>query len=352
MRRRPTTFLLNRARSELDEPANGSPDAIPVAQGIGIIANQRYIHSMLNVTFRRFHVFLSVVETGTFAAAANKLEIAQPSVSAHIAALERQVGGRIFERRRGRRPVLTELGESVLVHARELMAEATEMNANVISIRSREGHRVVFACQRTLANFVLKTHITRFTLDHPEFHLVLRIGTQEEVLNDLRNGIADIGCFLSNDAPRGLGSEAVGKERLLLVASPDHPLTKRRNVKAADIEKYGFVGAASASLFGRSVAKLMASAGIRKVTFVAQVTEHQFLRELVVAGVGISCSTENSVLKDIQDGTLKQIQFDGPELALDIRQASPIHSRENPAISALLEFLRRDRTEVVPASSK
>lgn len=305
---------------------------------------------MLNVTFRRFQVFLSIVETGTFAAAANKLEIAQPSVSAHILALEQKVGGKIFERRRGRRPVLTELGESVLVHARELMAEASEMNANIIGIRSREGQRVVFTCQRTLANFVLKRHITRFTLDHPEFHLVLRIGTQEEVLNDLRNGIADVGCFLSNEAPRGLSSEAVGKERLLLVAGPDHPLARRRKVSATEIEKHGFVGAASASLFGRSVSRLLASVGIHNITYVAQVTEYQFLRELVAAGVGIACSPETSILRDLQDGSLKRIQFDGPDLFLDIRQASSFHRKQNGATTALLALLRRGISEIAPTA--
>lgn len=308
---------------------------------IGKIANTRYLSTMLNVTLRRFQVFIAIVEKGTFAAAANHLDIAQPSISAHIAALEKQVGGIVFARKRGRKPVLTELGEGVLLHARELLAEADELSANVMSLRTREGQKVVFSCQRSLANYVLKNHITKFALLHPEVHLVLRIGTQEEVVGEIRGGTADVGCFMSGENPRGLSSEVIGRERLLLVAAPNHPLISKSKVTAAQIEKHGFVGAATASLFGRAVSKLMAGVGIRNVTFVAQVTEYQFLRELVAAGVGIACSPESSVRNDIERGILAQIWFDGPELQLDIRQAASIQRGYNEGAAALLAFLRK-----------
>lgn len=297
---------------------------------------------MLNVTLRRFQVFLTIVEKGTFAAAAAHLDIAQPSVSAHIAALEKQVGGTIFDRKRGRKPILTELGESILLHARELLAEADELSANVMSLRGREGQKVVFSCQRTLANYALKSHITKFALQHPEVHLVLRIGNQEDVINEVRNGTADVACFMSGENPRGLFSEVIGSERLLLVASPRHPLINQKKVKASEIEKYPFVGPASASLFGRAVSKLLAGVDIRNITFVAQVTEYQFLRELVAAGVGIACSPETSVRSDIENGVLGQIQFDGPDLLLDIRQTASIQRNHNEGTAALLSFLRKN----------
>ena len=47
---------------------------------------------MIATSMRRLEVFLAVVETGRFSQAADRLGIAQPSVSAHIAGLERQIG--------------------------------------------------------------------------------------------------------------------------------------------------------------------------------------------------------------------------------------------------------------------
>src|SRR5690606_14094385 len=124
----------------------------PLATGwrtILLIDGRLYVTPMLNVTLRRMEVFVAIVDEGSFAAAANRFGIAQPSVSAHIRALERDVGGEVFARRRGRRPVLTELGRSILSHARELLAEAADMRADVVKLRNATGQRVVLACQRS-----------------------------------------------------------------------------------------------------------------------------------------------------------------------------------------------------------
>src|SRR5262245_5894417 len=127
---------------------------------------------MFNVTLRRMEVLVAVVEEGSFAAAADRFGIAQPSVSAHILAIEREIGGQIFERRKGRKPLLTELGRSVLQHARELLAEADDLRADVVKIRGSAGQQVVLSCQRSLANFVLKKEITNFALSQPAIQLV------------------------------------------------------------------------------------------------------------------------------------------------------------------------------------
>src|SRR5690606_1860791 len=115
-------FKLRREAASRCRPAfrgKESDKPPPLATGwptILLIDGRLYVTPMLNVTLRRMEVFVAIVDEGSFAAAADRFGIAQPSVSAHIRALERDVGGEVFARRRGRRPVLTELGRSVLSH--------------------------------------------------------------------------------------------------------------------------------------------------------------------------------------------------------------------------------------------
>lgn len=297
---------------------------------------------MLNVTLRRMEVFVAIVDEGSFAAAADRFGIAQPSISAHIRALERMVGGDVFERRRGRKPVLTDLGRSILLHARELLAEADDMRADVVKLRNATGHRVVLSCQRSLANYALKQQITGFALSHPEVQLVVRIGKQEDVIDEVRDGIADVGCFLSNEETRGLRSDVIGLEKLVLVASPTHPLAGRKRIKPREIERYDFVGPPPSSRFGRAVSKLLASAGIGEVKVAAQATEYHFLREFVAAGVGISCSLARSVEADVARGLLTILDFDGPELTFQIRQIASLRRQLSSGADQLMEFLRSD----------
>jgi DNA-binding transcriptional LysR family regulator len=295
---------------------------------------------MFNVTLRRMEVLVAVVEEGSFAAAADRFGIAQPSVSAHIMAIEKEIGGQIFVRRRGRKPLLTEIGRSVLQHARELLEEANDMRAEVVKIRGETGQQVVLSCQRSLANFVLRKEITDFALARPDIQLVLRIGKQEDVFSEVRDGVADVGCFLGNEDLRGVRAEIIGREKLVLIASPNHALARRKRIRPQDVARCDFVGPPPSSLFGRGVSKLLANAGISHVKVAAQATEYQFLREFVVAGVGIACSLERSVAADIERGMLTKLDFAGDDLTFDVRQIASIRRPLSKPAADLMDYLR------------
>lgn len=292
------------------------------------------------MTLRRLEVFMAVADTGSFSGAASKLEIAQPSVSAHIRGLEREAGGPVFERQRGRRPVLTDLGRSVREHARQLLAEADDLRTDILNIREAAGQRLVLSCQRSLANFTLKDHLTRFALTQPAIQLTVRIGKQEDVIAEVREGVADVGCFLSNEEIRGLNSQVIGQQRLRIIASPDHPLARRRRIKPAEIAKYGFVAPPPGTLFGRAVKRLLSDIGIRDVRVVAQATEYPFLRELVAAGVGVACSPEKNVEADVRAGVLRLLDVDASDLIMAIRLISSSSRPLSGSMSDLTDYLR------------
>jgi DNA-binding transcriptional LysR family regulator len=294
----------------------------------------------MQVTLRSLEVFVAAVESGSFSRAANRLGIAQPSVSAHIRSLEREVGGPVFERERGRKPVLTDLGRSVREHANELLAEAEDLRADVVSIRGVEGRRLVLSCQRSLANFTLKDQLTRFALKQSDIQLTVRIGRQEDVVSDVRESVADVGCFLSNEEIRGIGSQVIGAQRLCIVGARNHPLARKRRVKPAEVAKYGFVAPPPGSPFGRTVKRLLSDVGIRDVKVVAQVTEYQFLRELVAAGVGLSCSPEQNVEADVREGALSLIDLDAPPLMMAIRLISSPSRPLSPQMTAFIDYLK------------
>ena len=300
----------------------------------------------MHVTLRRLEVFVAVADSGSFSRAADQLDIAQPSVSGHIRGLEREVGGAVFERQRGRKPVLTDLGRSVREHARELLAEADDLRADVVSIRGVEGKRLVFSCQRSLANFALKSQITRFALTRSDIQLTMRIGRQEDVVGDVREGVADIGCFLSNEEIRGLSSQLIGGQRLRIVGAPDHPLARKRKVKPADIAKYAFVASPPGTPYGRTVTRLLSGIGIRDIRVVAQVTEYQFMRELVAAGVGLSCALEKNIETDVAEGLLKVIDIDAADLVIGIRLICSPSRALSPQMTTLIEHLRASAPKI------
>jgi DNA-binding transcriptional LysR family regulator len=294
---------------------------------------------MLNLTMRRFQAVLAIADNGTFAAAADVLGISQPSVSGHIQALERQLGGAIFQRGKGRRPVLTELGRTVVGHARELLASVDHMQADLAIVRSTSSQRVTFSCQRSLANFVLRKRITDYAVSRPDTHLMVSIGKQEDVIREVRDGSSDVGCFLSNEDIRGLRSTVIGYQRLVLVVAADNPLAGRRKIKPEEVRKHDFVAPPLSSLFGRTITKLLTEVGIAPINVAAQATEYHFLRELVAAGLGISCSPATSVASDVAAGTLAILDLDAPSLQIGIRIVTSPTRHLSPAAQSFADYL-------------
>tara|TARA_B110000503_G_scaffold51703_1_gene83380 strand:+ start:3362 stop:4273 length:912 start_codon:yes stop_codon:yes gene_type:complete len=297
---------------------------------------------MFRASLRCFEVFIAVHEAGSFSAASEILNIAQPSVSSHIGALERSVGGQVFERRRGSRPKLTQLGVSVLHHARQMMTQADDLKLDILNLQASADQRVTLSCQRSLANFTLNRALTSFVLAHPKIQLAVRIGTQEDVLNDVRHRRADIGCFLSNENQRGLNSHPIGHQSLHLIASKNHRLANTKLIKPERIASESFVGPPVESHFGRSINKLLFKIGIKDFKIVAQATEYQFIRELVVAGVGIACSPSSSVQLDVSSGRLVVLDLDADPLRIEIRLLTSPHVPETRAMKQLRDYLIKE----------
>ena len=82
-----------------------------------------------DVELRYLRAMAVIAEEGTFGQAAARLGYTQSSVSQQIAALEKAVGGPVFDRPGGPKPVrITPLGEVVLAHGRDLLRRAEALN--------------------------------------------------------------------------------------------------------------------------------------------------------------------------------------------------------------------------------
>ncbi|MDX3907411.1 MAG: LysR family transcriptional regulator [Pigmentiphaga sp.] len=288
---------------------------------------------MIKLSPRGLEVLVAVAETGSFAGAAQRLDIAQPSVSQHIQALERRAGTALFQRRRGRPAMLTDAGARVLAHARAVLGDTARLSAELDGERRAGDRRIVFACQRPVANAVLPPALAGFAREHPEYELALLAGTLDEVVAHLRDGTADLGCFLSRGPVDGLASRTIGVERFALVAAPSHPLAGRGAVSPEVLASQKFVRAAHRSGFSAQMADMLRAAGIERTPVASRATESAMVRELTAAGVGIWCTLAKTVRRDVEAGLLVELPVGGTPMTMDLRLA---YGRRPPSPGARL----------------
>ncbi|EOD69840.1 LysR family transcriptional regulator [Amycolatopsis vancoresmycina] len=157
---------------------------------------------MADFELRHLRTMAAVAEEGTFGQAAVRLGYTQSSVSQQIAALEKAVGGPLFDRPGGPKPVrITPLGEVVLAHGRELLAKAAALTDAVGRFRAGHG-RIDIGTFQSVSNLILPAVIRRLLDEHPGCDIRLSDVPPE----DARIGELDL---LFHDGPVGGDVERV-----------------------------------------------------------------------------------------------------------------------------------------------
>ena len=122
--------------------------------------------------FRNFRYVYALYEEGSFTRAAAKLFISQPSLSAAIQKIEKEIGADLFERR-GSGIHLTEVGQAYIAAAEKIICAENQFRREACDIRGLELGQVVLGGSNYLSSYVLPRVINRFASLHPKITISL-----------------------------------------------------------------------------------------------------------------------------------------------------------------------------------
>ena len=182
------------------------------------------------MNLRQLRYFLVLAEELHFRRAAERLNITQSPLTVAIQELERELGGKLFQRTQ-RRVELTEAGAAFRIGAREVldrMQASLRMTRDILSGRPQR-LRLGLTTATGLLPF-LGTTIQRFHIAHPEVRVTLHELPFEEDSRALQSQELDA-CVVRMPltcAPKPGGSIKLLQERLIVVMHRDHPLRSRR----------------------------------------------------------------------------------------------------------------------------
>ncbi|HMQ34963.1 MAG TPA: LysR family transcriptional regulator [Chloroflexaceae bacterium] len=178
--------------------------------------------------------FERIVREGSFSRAAWALGVAQPTVSARVQALERAVGGPLF-RRGGRGVALTDLGLSFLPYARRALEVLEAGVAAARQAQAGQRGQVTIGVLESLSGSFLGPALAGFHAAHPQVDVLVRAGRHEQLVELLRDGVVAM-ALLAWPCPESLALPLevllALRERVLLVAAPQHPLARAPRLPA------------------------------------------------------------------------------------------------------------------------
>lgn len=186
------------------------------------------------VTVTQLTAFLAVVRHGSVTAAAGELVVTQPSVSAAVAALERELGVDLTERV-GRNVRPTEAGEAYARYAADIIGLLEEGSEVAGGVARGAPRHLRIAAVTTVGEHLLPPLIRGFGEDHPELEVSLHVGNREAVFSRLAAHRADVA--VSGRPPDGPGFEGhpFAANEFVIITAPDDPLAKRPWVSVEDL---------------------------------------------------------------------------------------------------------------------
>ncbi len=184
---------------------------------------------------RHLRYFEAVARHSHVTRAAAELHIAQPALSKQISQLEHELGVALFDRV-GRNVRLTEAGESLLPHARAVMAQVEAARAEMAErIGLRKGRATVGA-PPTVGTQLLPTVLATFNKRYPGIELRLHEAGVQTLLDLLETGLTDVAVVTLPVDDENLTVVPIFTEEMVIAVWLGHPMAGRSEVTISELQ--------------------------------------------------------------------------------------------------------------------
>ena len=287
------------------------------------------------VTLNQLSSFLAVAREGSVSAAAEKLYVTQPSISAAVSSLSRELGVDLTERV-GRGIGLTAAGASFRPYAADVLGlidqgRKAAREAADVSMRSL---RIVAVA--TAAEFVVPSLLRTFTALHPEINLTLEVANRAELFDRVLEHEVDVAIGGRPPEDDRIAGHSFLDNAIALIAAPGDALAGIRPVRPEELARRVWLMRETGSGTRQLVAEFLSDHDLRPQTLT--LGSNGAIKEAVRLGLGLSLQSRVAVEHELSDGTQAEIRVRG---GLPRREWFALHSatvQPRPAVEQFLAF--------------
>ena len=259
-------------------------------------------------TLKQIQTFMEVARQRSVSKAAERLFVTQPAVSMQIRQLEDAFGLALVEPM-GRNIKLTDAGEVFLTHATSAMGQFRDLEALMAEHIGLKHGRIDLAVVTT-SKYFIPMLLVRFNRLHPGIDVRLNIDNRENVLGLLSRFEVDL--VVMGRAPSHLDCEATAfaTNPLAMVAPPDHPLARRRQLPFSALGEHGFLVREEGSGTRAAMQRLFEE-NHTPLKVVMELPSNETIKQAVMAGMGLSFLSMRTVRHELASGHLALLEVQG-----------------------------------------
>lgn len=293
----------------------------------------------LGVDIRLLRTFVTAARAGNLTLAAERLFLAQPTVTVHISRLEELLGYPLF-RRSHSGVTLTPAGRRFLPHAQRILEAFESGLGDLASWSQGYSRRLTVMTSPLIAATALPPLLRQFTGEHRDIELAIDVRQSVEIGPALAAGQGDIGLSLMVPVERSLVAEVLYDDPVILVAPHDGGDWDREPADYREVLERYLLFTHSHPVYWDDLLLSLRQAGLALRT--VRVSEMHVTKRLIEEGLGASFLPESVVWRELTEGRVMEVPV--PGLALPRSNTYLVRSRDEelpPAAAAFTALLRR-----------
>lgn len=288
---------------------------------------------------RQLRAFVTIAETGTFTAGAQRVHVTQAAVSMQIRQLEEELGVQLFVRA-PRRVLLTEAGEKLLDRARLILREHDTALMEMSELAGAKHGRLRIGTSSAMVSAdSLPKLLRRLKEIYPQADVTVASNTSEKLAQQLLAGEIDVAFVSLPVEANGIQTELLDEDELVAIASPDHPLSKRRVVSAAMLAGERLILGLSGGNTRRLIQEFFSQAGV-KPNVIMELSRQFAINKMVEQGLGVGIAPIKSVKDDVAAGKLVSWWIEGALINWELGLARLRGGYESPIMKAFIKLCR------------
>jgi DNA-binding transcriptional LysR family regulator len=271
----------------------------------------------MKTTTEELLAFVTVVDSGSITAAAEALQQTVSGVSRALSRLEKKLDAALV-RRTTRRLQLTDEGEMFLVRARAILAAMEDAEESIARQRERPAGRLRVDAASPFVLHCIVPHVNEFAATYPE--IALELSSNERIV-DLMEQRVDIAIRIGALQDSTLHARSLGSSRLRVLASPSYLAEHGEPRSIDELRRHRLIGfTAPDSLNDWPLAdtdRTTSGSALLRITPAIAASSGETIRQLALAGGGITCLSAFMTDADVRAGRLNTIM---DASLLDVRQ--------------------------------
>ncbi len=301
------------------------------------------------VTLRQLRALAAVAETGSLAAAGERLGLTPPAVHAQIRNLETALSVPMLQRApTGAGSVPTPEAELALEAGRRIEVALGRCVEQIAAVKAGHSGRVTLGVVSTAKYFAPRL-VATLKRQSPGVEVVLREANRGGVVADLERQAVDLAIMGRPPRQPAVAASPIGPHPHGLIAPPDHPLAGLDRVEIEQVLREPMIAREVGSGTRILMTRYLDAQAPGQAYDLVEMGSNETIKQAVMAGLGLAFISLHTATEELRSGRLVALRAPGLPL---VRQWFLVHSADqplSPAARALAERIEALRGAFLPA---